>query len=192
MKVLQKVYISLFAVVFLTSPLHTFADGGWGKKGYKRFSIQDLDSNQDNKLSFEEFSAKKKKQKGDKYKLCDEVSLADKFKNMDKNADGFVDSEELQQYRKDYKGGKWGKYGKGKKRAAAKFRFFDTNKDGKISKDEFIEARGNRVSKRVKEGGKMKNLKNMPSFEDIDQNNDGQIDKNEFKTFKKKRREKSE
>jgi len=56
----------------------------------------------------------------------------------------------------------------------------DLNGDGKITEDELIKARSERIAKRAQEGRQMKNVANAPSFQDIDTNDDGSISRDEF------------
>ncbi|MCU7881751.1 MAG: hypothetical protein KZQ66_06080 [Candidatus Thiodiazotropha sp. (ex Lucinoma aequizonata)] len=76
--------------------------------------------------------------------------------------------------------------GRGKERGRAmgrnmpKFSNFDLNGDGKLLKDEFIEARGQRIADRAKQGYQMRNLGNMPAFADIDTNENGEVSPQEF------------
>ncbi len=57
---------------------------------------------------------------------------------------------------------------------------FDLNGDGIMSEDEFIEARGQRISERAKQGYAMRGLQNARPFSEIDQNGDGVVDESEF------------
>ncbi|MCU7897032.1 MAG: hypothetical protein KZQ62_20755 [Candidatus Thiodiazotropha sp. (ex Lucinoma aequizonata)] len=61
-----------------------------------------------------------------------------------------------------------------------KFSDFDLNGDGKLLKDEFIEARGQRIADGAKQGSQMRNLGNMPAFADIDTNENGEVSPQEF------------
>jgi hypothetical protein len=56
----------------------------------------------------------------------------------------------------------------------------DLNDDGRITEDEFIKARSERIAKRAKEGRQMRNVANAPSFQDIDTDEDGAISRDEF------------
>jgi len=60
------------------------------------------------------------------------------------------------------------------------FKDFDLNGDGFLTEEEFIEARGQRVAQRAKEGRQMRGLSGMMQFSDLDQNRDGKVDENEF------------
>ena len=60
------------------------------------------------------------------------------------------------------------------------FTEFDLNADGKIVENEFYDARNKRIAKRVKQGYKMRNLGNAPSFKALDTNKEGQLNSKEF------------
>ena len=70
------------------------------------------------------------------------------------------------------------------------FADFDLNGDGKISEDEFIEARTARISARAQQGHQMQGLANAPSFADIDTNSDGAISPEEFSAQQSLQRQK--
>ena len=57
---------------------------------------------------------------------------------------------------------------------------FDLDGDGRVLEEEFIEARGQRVAERAKEGRMMRGLANMPGFSDIDSDGNGEISREEF------------
>lgn len=69
------------------------------------------------------------------------------------------------------------------------FADFDLNNDGKITEQEFIEARTARISERAQEGRQMKGLANAASFADIDTNNDGVISPEEFAIYQSSHRQ---
>lgn len=69
------------------------------------------------------------------------------------------------------------------------FSVYDANNDGKISLDEFNDARAKRMQKRVDEGRMMKNAPKAPMFEDIDVDKNGYIDEDEFFNFQKDQRD---
>ena len=73
-----------------------------------------------------------------------------------------------------------GHKGKGMNRPT--FEYFDRDGDGRITNEEFYEARSERIAQRVAEGRKMKNLANAPSFDDIDADDDGFVSPEEFST----------
>jgi len=60
------------------------------------------------------------------------------------------------------------------------FSAFDLNKDGAITKDEFLKVRTVKQEKRAGQGMLMRNAASAPSFESIDSNGDGKIKVNEF------------
>ncbi len=60
------------------------------------------------------------------------------------------------------------------------FSSFDLNNDGVLVEDEFIEARGRRVSERAKQGYQMRGLSNMQQFSDIDGDGNGKVTPDEF------------
>jgi len=60
------------------------------------------------------------------------------------------------------------------------FSSFDLNNDGVLVEDEFIEARGRRVSERAKQGYQMRGLSNMLQFPDIDADGNGKVTPDEF------------
>lgn|GEM_PF-5135690 len=179
--------VVVFGVIVLFFSSQSFAQNGERKKGRTEFSFEKSDKNQDKKISLDEFKDARKND-------CADAEMSDKFKKIDNNQDGYLSEDEIKSFRKNRRGGK-GKRGKGRKggrgegsnrrggrKSMPTFSDFDSNNDGKITKEEFIESRGQRVKSRAKDGRKMKGLKNMPSFADIDKNNDGNIDKAEFDT----------
>ncbi len=69
------------------------------------------------------------------------------------------------------------------------FSDFDLNNDGKISEDEFIEARTARITDRAQQGYQMKGLADAASFADIDTNSDGSISPEEFSAYQSAHRQ---
>ncbi len=70
--------------------------------------------------------------------------------------------------------------GAGMGRDMPTFSNFDLNSDGVLVEDEFIEARGRRVSERAKQGYQMRGLSNMQQFSDIDGDGNGKVTPDEF------------
>ncbi len=70
--------------------------------------------------------------------------------------------------------------GRGMGRNTPTFSDFDLNSDGVLVEDEFIEARGRRVSERAKQGYQMRGLSNMQQFSDIDGDGNGKVTPDEF------------
>jgi Ca2+-binding EF-hand superfamily protein len=60
------------------------------------------------------------------------------------------------------------------------FSEYDMDGDGYILEDEFYEARGKRISERLKQGYQMRNLSNAPTYADIDTDSDGEVSPEEF------------
>ena len=70
--------------------------------------------------------------------------------------------------------------GRGRGYDMPQFPSFDLDGDGRVSQEEFIEARGQRVAERAKQGRMMRGMANMPEFSDIDSDGDGSISPDEF------------
>jgi hypothetical protein len=60
------------------------------------------------------------------------------------------------------------------------FADFDLNKDGRITEEEFNEARAARIADRAQKGYPMRGMGNAASFADIDTNRDGVLSPAEF------------
>lgn len=73
-----------------------------------------------------------------------------------------------------------GVFAKGQNINMPSFENFDLNKDGKISKDELIKARENKMVQNANDGKLLKNVSNAKEFSVLDLNKDGFIDKDEF------------
>jgi hypothetical protein len=70
--------------------------------------------------------------------------------------------------------------GRGMGRNMPTFAEFDLDRNGYLDEDEFIEARGKRVSDRASQGRMMRGLSSMLQFSDLDLNADGKITPDEF------------
>ncbi len=70
--------------------------------------------------------------------------------------------------------------GRGMGRNMPTFAEFDLDKSGYLDEEEFIEARGRRVSERAKQGRMMRGLSSMMQFPEIDLNADGKVTPEEF------------
>lgn len=63
------------------------------------------------------------------------------------------------------------------------FADFDGNRDGRITEQEFIDARSQRITERATEGRAMRGLSEAGDFKDIDTNSDGSLNPEEFGTY---------
>ena len=70
--------------------------------------------------------------------------------------------------------------GPGRGRAMPAFADFDLNGDGSLQRQEFEQARAERIRERAEQGYMMRNLKNAPAFETIDTDGNGQVSPEEF------------
>lgn len=73
-----------------------------------------------------------------------------------------------------------GLFAKGQNMNMPSFESFDLNKDGKISEDELMKARENKMVQNANDGKLLKNASNAKEFPVLDTNKDGFIDKDEF------------
>ena len=60
----------------------------------------------------------------------------------------------------------------------------DANADDAVTSEEFYAFRADRMAARAEAGGKMKNAKNSPTFEDLDLDGDGTMSAEEFAEHK--------
>lgn len=68
------------------------------------------------------------------------------------------------------------------------FADYDVDADGRITRQEFDNARSARIQERARQGGMMRNLPNAPAFDDIDTDRDGTITEQEFAAHQMQRR----
>jgi Ca2+-binding EF-hand superfamily protein len=60
------------------------------------------------------------------------------------------------------------------------FSEFDLDGDGLLKRQEFEQARAQRIRERIEQGYRMRNLQNAPTFTTIDSNGDGVVSAPEF------------
>ena len=114
--------------------------------------------------------------------------LPPSFADMDANRDGCINPQELAQFRQAMMRGKPGIMPGNMGYNMPRYEAFDLNGDGEVLKDEFIEARRQRVAQRAKEGRMMRGLADMPSFEDIDTDGDDKLSREEFSNHQESHR----
>ncbi len=114
------------------------------------------------------------------------------FEQFDLDADGVLSADEMAAIRQQQMSQR--SYGRGPEKGTEQapgrgvgrgrnmptFAEFDLNGDGAMTEDEFIEARGQRISERVKQGYMMRGLKNARPFSEVDQDGDGVVKESEF------------
>lgn len=105
------------------------------------------------------------------------------FAEADSDGNGAVSQEELTVYQQKRQQDRGAAAPQGPWRGGLNmpnFGEFDLNRDGVLEKEEFIEARGQRVARLASEGRMLRGLANMPDFETLDGNGDSLISPEEF------------
>ena len=146
-----------------------------GMMGGGHGGMMRFDSDKDGRLSRAEFVAAQR-------------SMADRFDKMDVNKDGYVDRTDMQ--------------ARMAQQHAAFFSGADANRDGRVTRDEFIVEHGARSAerraqwaKRGEAAGKQKPMRQPPTdqqqieragtrFDQLDANKDGALTRAEFDAFK--------
>ncbi|VDP71684.1 unnamed protein product [Echinostoma caproni] len=96
--------------------------------------------------------------------------LEETFNKLDKNGDGFLSKGEIEQCLE--------KFGFKKNRAKEFMALYDTNKDGRISREEFLQATTRKVSDKDFACAALRR-----TFNEIDKDNSGTIDSKELLQF---------
>ncbi len=151
------------------------------------FAAFDLDGN--GAISAQEFNsvrAERMAQRAVQGRPMRHAPSAPSFTSFDTDGDGQLSQVELSagqqaqmQKRSQAMGPGMGQ-GAGMGRNMPRFIEFDLNNDGALVEDEFIEARGRRISERARQGYLMRGLSSAPAFSAIDQNSDGIVTPEEF------------
>jgi Ca2+-binding EF-hand superfamily protein len=68
------------------------------------------------------------------------------------------------------------------------FSDFDTDRNGKVTQEEFESTQQQRMAEKAEAGRMLKNAGNAPTFQDIDTNSDGSFDPIEFSAHQVKQR----
>ncbi len=172
-------------------------------------SFADFDLNNDGKITEEEFTEARTariSERAQDGRQMRGLANAASFADIDTNKDGSISPEEFsavtnqmqpqkQNERMNQRGGMGQGQGRGmdqgqgmgrggaQQNAMPSFIDFDLNNDGKITEEEFTEARTARISERAQDGRQMRGLANAASFADIDTNKDGSISPEEFSAY---------
>jgi len=158
-------------------------------------TFSQIDANQDGIISPDEFKAhqiKQMKKRPTAKQLQDRI--INTFTRIDTDHSGQVSLDEFKAYRmQQIQNHKKCRIqiegtncigmgmGKNRMRQMPSFADYDLNNDGKVTQNEFEEARAKRMEQRAKEGKMMRNAGNAPTFLQIDANQDGIISPDEFK-----------
>jgi len=119
------------------------------------------------------------------------------FSDIDLNGDGLMTADELNAFRQQRMQGGPGMgpgmgpgagmgpgmgpgMGRGMGMNMPAFADFDRNGDGSLTKQEFYDARAQRMGERAAQGYPLRNAPNAPTFESIDTNGDGKVVPAEF------------
>jgi len=108
------------------------------------------------------------------------------FEDVDSNKDGNISKDEFtarQETKKDCgcMANKGGKSCQHMMRNQPQFSEIDTDKNAKISEEEFLSFRKERMAEKAKNGRRMRNAKNAPTFSDLDSDKSGDLSEEEFK-----------
>lgn len=179
----------LIAVTILSGTTQLAVAQGFSdmQPGSAPFSAHDLNS--DGVITVEEFDSFRQERRSVRAaegRPMRNATSAPSFADLDIDRDGNLSPEELavgQKAQMQKRGGVRGQgmgRGTGVGRNMPSFSEFDLNNDGVLLEDEFIEARGERISERAKQGYQMRGLSNMLQFSAIDHDGDGKITPDEF------------
>ncbi len=174
-------------------------------RGPAPFSAYDL--NQDNAITEQELTAFRDQRRANQAqsgKALRNAANASSFSEIDLNGDRVISQNELATHQQQMMQqrstrpngqpamagqGRGPGMGRGMGRNMPAFTDFDLNNDGVMTEDEFVEARGQRIANRAKQGYMMRGLQNMQSFDTIDLNQDGIVNPAEFSQIQMQHRQ---
>ncbi|MBL3619177.1 MAG: EF-hand domain-containing protein [gamma proteobacterium endosymbiont of Lamellibrachia anaximandri] len=191
---MKMLYKSIFTILLSGTALFAAAQSpSYLQRGPVPFEAYDRDGS--GAITTDEFNALRNERRAARAaegRPMRNAAKAPTFEQLDLNADGVLGSDEMAAFRQQQmsqrpngKGsGKGAEMasgrGAGRGRNMPSFAEFDLNGDGAMTEDEFIEARGRRISERAKQGYMMRGLKNARPFSEVDQDGDGVVKESEF------------
>lgn len=194
MKTIYKVIAT--ALLSGSALLATAQTVGNSGRGPAPFAVYDL--NHDNMITESEltaFRAQRRAKQTNSGRAMLNAANAASFSEIDLNNDTRISQDELaahQQLKMSQRAAMAGRgpgMGGGMGRHMPTFADFDLNNDGEMTEDEFVEARGQRIASRTKQGYMMRGLQNMQPFSSIDLDQNGTVNPTEFSQMQMQHRQ---